>query len=195
MRRRERVPGPPPEPPAASSWFRGWAVRVLAWSLILAVPCWLLSPAYERGLGTVVKAVIDAFGHSLQIDKLEVFVPFEIGVFVSMCLASRRAPVGRRIRAIALGVPLLAALEVVVMVATTFVILSHQSGALAGDFYKELPRNLPKTIGWVNALALWMVILGGWEAPDPARSAAGTGKGPGSARAVARPLPEAPPDR
>jgi hypothetical protein len=161
--------------------------------MILAVPCWLISPAYERGLATVVKAVVDAFGHSLRIGRLEVFVPFEIGVFVSMCLASRRAPAGRRIRAIALGVPLLAALEVVLMVAATFVILSHQSGVLAGDFYRELPRNLPKTIGWVNALALWMVLLGGWEVPDPARSAAGTsGKGLGSARAVARPLPEAP---
>jgi hypothetical protein len=150
----------------AGDRFLRWPLEVLGWSAVLVVPCWLVSEGYERGLATVVKRVVDSFGHSLRIDRLEVFAPLEIGIFVSLCLASRAAPAWERARAIALGIPALAVLEVLVLLGATFLNLSRQSGALAGEFYEQLPLNLVKSIGWVNALVLWMAFLGRWELPS-----------------------------
>jgi len=162
-------PGGPRAAVVAGSGTWSWSIRVVMWSAILAVPCWLSSASYERGLAAVIKGVVDLAGHSLSISRLEVFAPFDIGIFVSMCLASRRALLRRRVRALVLGIPLLAILEVVVMVGATFVMISNQHGALAGDFFGDLAGRWVKTIGWVNPLVLWWGFLARWELPNSGR--------------------------
>lgn len=150
---------------ASPGWW-SWSIRVVMWSAILAVPCWLSSSVYERGLAAVIKWLVDLAGHSLSIDRLEVFAPFDIGLFASMCLASRRAPLRRRVRALVLGIPLVAAMEVVVIVGATFIILSNQQGVLARDFFGDLAGRWVKTIGWVNPLVVWWGFLARWELPN-----------------------------
>ena len=159
----------PPAPFVAGPGRWSWPVRVVIWSVILALPCWWCSGAYERWLATAIKALMALTGHALRIDRLEVFAPLDIGIFASMCLASRNAPGRLRARAIAIGLPLLVAMEVVVLLGATFVILSHQRGALEADLFRDLPGNMVKTIGWVNALVLWLALLGRWELPSPGR--------------------------
>jgi hypothetical protein len=144
---------------------RAWAVRTLVWATALTLPCWLISRSYAAWLSVIVKSIVDLAGYSLRIHQLEISAPYDLGMYASLCLASRNAPSRFRTRAITFGLPLLVALQIGLLVVSTFIILAGQNGSLSGTLYREFPRNLLKSIGWVNALLLWLMWLGVWELP------------------------------
>lgn len=146
----------------------GWPLRTLFWSAIAFPICYALTGPYERVLAEVVKALVALTGRKLNITSLEAFAPADLGLFVSMCLASVQASRRTRLRAILLGVPLLAALEVAVLLGATWFILMHQHGVLADEFFRNFPHNLVKTIGWINPLLVWLAFLGSLELRLPA---------------------------
>ncbi|HKQ97820.1 MAG TPA: hypothetical protein VJV75_08095 [Candidatus Polarisedimenticolia bacterium] len=142
---------------------------MLLWSTLIFPLCWALSGPYQHGLAEVIRVLVSLTGRGLRISGLETFAPADIGLFVSLCLASGSVPWKIRLRAVARGVPLLAALQVAVLLAATFFILSHQHGALPAEFFVDLPHNLLRTIGWVNPPLAWLALLGKWELPSPGR--------------------------
>lgn len=139
-----------------------WFLRLLGWAAVLAVPCWLLSPLWQRGLAAALNPVLVACGLPGTWSRVDVGAPFDIGLFAALCLSSRRAPKAERMRALALGIPCMVALELIVVGSALAIVASRPNNAdplLRAGFY------LADTVPWMGGPLLWLLWLGGWELP------------------------------
>jgi hypothetical protein len=155
-----------------------WFLRFAGWASVLAPLCWLVSHAWQRGLAAAVNRVLALFGNPTDFGRVDVGAPFDIGLFVALCLASRRAPVRERARALLVGVPGMVAIEVVFASLAIGMMVARGSRALDTDPVMRAGFLLTDTIPWVSAAVLWVILLGGWELP-----AAGDATRPQSPRA------------
>jgi hypothetical protein len=140
-----------------------WFGRFIGWAALLAVPCWLLSGPWQRGLAALVNPVLAALGNPGHFAAMDVGAPFDIGMFAALCLASRRSPRRVRRRALAIGIPSMVAIEVAVMSVALGIIgtRGNTDPLMRAGFY------LTNTIPWVSGPALWVAWLGGWELREP----------------------------
>ncbi len=142
-----------------------WFLRFVVWATLLAVPCWLAFPFYQRGLAAAVSLTLTSLGQPIRLARVDVAAPFDLGIFAALCLASRRAPARARARALAIGLPALAIVEVVTVSAAITIIRSSTTpegpspDALRAGFY------LADTIPWASAALVWLLLLGPWELP------------------------------
>lgn len=157
----------------------GWMARVAGWSALMAFPCWFVMPHYQRMLAALTALALEAGGMRVQFEDVMVAAPFDLALFAAMCLASLRVPRRRRLRSLALGIPILVAGEVAVVVAV--VLLTVASAASAPVSTARVADYLGESIPWVNAAAVWLVLFGKDELPQFGR-AAGTGSRLGIAR-------------
>jgi heme/copper-type cytochrome/quinol oxidase subunit 2 len=150
-----------------------WMLRFILWATLLAVPCWWISHGYQRLLARAAMGVLAAFGQSVEIDDIEVMAPFDLGLFAAMCLASRAAPRAARQRAFLVGLPTLAALEIltVVLGIAVYLVWPRNSPQLATSL--RLTGNVIESIPWVSATLVWLLLLGAWELPVGAPSGSG----------------------
>lgn len=148
------------------TWFR----RFAAWATLLAPICWLLYHPWQHGLAAVVNGVLTAVGMPTSLERVDVGAPFDVGLFVALCLASRRAPTRTRARALLVGVPLALALEVVFTSLSIATMVMRHSRELQVDPFMRAGFYLTDTIPWVSGAILWVALLGGWEMPAVARA-------------------------
>jgi hypothetical protein len=140
-----------------------WLLRFLAWATLLALPCWLVSRPYQRGLGAAAGALLVLAGHAVEVQDVQLQAPFDLGIFAAMCLATRRAPRRERARALGLGLPLLAALEALTVAVGIGLIVSAPARREAQDWAQRLSGYALETVPWVSAAFLWLALLGAWE--------------------------------
>ncbi len=143
-----------------------WVLRLVAWSTVLAIPCWLLMPRYQAALTAVVNGVLAVlYQDRVTIDVLDVAAPCELGLYVAMCLAGRGAPRRTRRFALAAGIPLIVAAEIVLIVAGMVLVMSFPQTGPAAD--RALRRNvyILHTVPWATPILTWFWLLGGWELP------------------------------
>lgn len=148
-------------------------LRFVGWSTLLAYPCWLLSPAYQRGVAAATTQVAAFFGQQFKVDVVRIFAPMDLGLFVAMCLASYAAPFRLRARSVALGLPAVAALEVLTVflgAATTWAMRDQPSARRSAEFLLGYAID---GIVWVNPFLVWMVLLGHRQLPAGAAMAPG----------------------
>jgi predicted membrane channel-forming protein YqfA (hemolysin III family) len=148
-----------------------WLLRFLLWATLLSVPCFFVSHAWQRGLARVAMAVLALVGQGVEIEDVQVMAPFDLAIFVAMCLASVAAPWAVRRRALLIGLPALAAVEALTVVAGIGVNLLWPEGSPQLDTGMRLTSNVIETVPWVSAAVVWLLLLGAWELrlPVPAR--------------------------
>lgn len=148
----------------------GWLPRFIVWASLLAVPCWWISTSWQSALAAVASAPFAWFGMRIEMLAFNVSAPFDLGLYLAMVLASRRAPARRFRRAWWIGIPVILAAEVItVSGAMALVLLSGNQ-----DVFRMTMRIMPylvETIPWVAAPLTWLALLGSWELPDAALQA------------------------
>jgi hypothetical protein len=147
-----------------------WFLRFAGWASVLAPLGWLASHRWQVLLAGAVNHVLALFGHPTDFGRVDVGAPLDIGLFVALCLASRRAPVRERIRALLIGVPGMVVVEVVFASLAIGMMVARGSRALDTDPVMRAGFLLTDTIPWVSGAVLWVILLGGWELPAPGGS-------------------------
>ena len=84
-----------------------WLLRLAVLATLLAPLCWLASHWYSHALAVAVNHVLAFFGTRLNLASANVAAPFDLGLFVALCLAAQRAPLRVRVRALLVGIPVL----------------------------------------------------------------------------------------
>ena len=130
--------------------------RFMCWATLAFFIAWHLHPAWEHAVAAIGARLAAPRGSEIEIVDLELFYPFDIGVFVALCLASVWAPRARRLKAAAIGIPILFGIEVLSLVAALKVMMSSADADLASRFANAVIR----VSGLVAASAAWLYLLG-----------------------------------
>ena len=140
-----------------------WWKHFLIWAALLAVPSWMMANAYHMGLRAAASAILGLPLPRRSPGEIEVDATQVLGIYAAMCLASLRAPLGRRIAAILLGIPLLFALELLTgVLAIRSEMFLETGGRLPAALlrFRDIALTAPP---WLAAPVLWLVFLGRWE--------------------------------
>ena len=152
-------------------------LRVLGWATLLAFPCLWLSSPWQTLLARGSELLLALFRQSVSIDDVQVMAPFDVGLFVALCLATPVSRPGERRRAILLGLPAMIALEVVVVALGIVPGLTGGSGADAEAGAARLGAYIIESVPWVSALVVWVALMGGRHI-GPLLEAAARGSSP-----------------
>jgi len=131
-------------------------LRFTVWATVAFVVAWQLHPVWERAVAAIGTRLAAPAHSEIEILDLELFYPFDVGVFVALCLASAWAPRARRLRAALIGIPILFAVEVVSLVAGLRILMSSADADQAARFANAVFR----VSGLVAASMAWLYLLG-----------------------------------
>jgi len=135
-----------------------------AWSSAAFVPAYMVAHPWQRIIGAVAVRVLAAFGPEIEIMDLDLFFPFDIAVFVALCLASSWAPWKQRFRTIAIGTPVVIALEVLSLVLALYGVVAATTGpdATQAAFLdaQRFATGVIRVIGLVAAAGVWFYFIG-----------------------------------
>jgi hypothetical protein len=131
-------------------------LRFAAWATLAFLFAWVVHPFWQHVIAAIGAKLAAPRGTSIEIEDLELFYPFDVGVFVGLCLASSWTTPRRRIRAAAIGIPLLVAAEVLTVVVAFRVLMHPPDQAQALRFVDGIVR----VSGLVVALVVWLYLLG-----------------------------------
>lgn len=142
-----------------------WLLRFLGWATLFAIPSFALSGPWQHALGAIAEHVVGWVGIRIEVTEVQVMAPFDLGIFLAMCLASRRAPPAARRRALERGGLLMVALEVVTVVAS--VLVYYALGGQRDSRALRLTEYVIEFVPWASATTVWLAMLGAWELPLP----------------------------
>ena len=151
-----------------------WLLRFAALATLLAPLCWLALHPYERALAVAVSHALGLFGVQLKLGSVNVAAPFDLGLFAALCLAARRAPWRVRLRALAVGIPILMLVEIFGVASSIAIILRFRGQPDAEETALRAGFYLSDTIPWVSAGLVWLALLGSWELPASVGGARGS---------------------
>jgi hypothetical protein len=138
--------------------------QLALWATLAFVPCWWVSHAWQHALAGVAGRVLAPPGSTIEFQELELFYPFDVGIFLALCLASSWAAWARRLRAAALGVPVV----VLVELASLIWAMKSQMGLLSApaasdaaiDQTLRFANAVIRASGLVAAASVWLAVLG-----------------------------------
>ena len=155
-------------------------LRTLLWATLLAFPCLWLTGPWQAALARMSELLLAFFRQSVSIDEVQVMAPFDIGLFVALCLATPGTQRGARRRALLLGIPIMIVAEIVV-VALGIVPALFTGGTSDPDSRPaRLGAYIIESVPWVSALVVWTALLGARHI-GPALAAASRTARPGRA--------------
>ena len=131
---------------------------------LLFVPAWWVQHPYQHALATVAGKIVAPPNSEIEIVDIELFYPFDISIFVALALASVWIPWRRRLRALAIGVPIMVVLELISVALAMAAILQVMSNprateATAEEIYR-FSTGIIRVTGLITAAAVWYVLLG-----------------------------------
>jgi hypothetical protein len=135
----------------------------LAWASVTFALSWAIALPYQHALAGIAGALAAPRGSEIEWVDLQLFFPFDLGVFVALCLATSWATWRQRGRVIALGVPILIVLEVIVLVFAMKAMLGTLAPGTPPGRVVEVQRwalGIIRVTGLVAAGAVWMGLLG-----------------------------------
>jgi hypothetical protein len=137
-----------------------WFLRAVAIALLLSLPGHWIAPAYQRLLLTLTGTVLGVPLSAPADQSVDLSASNLLAVFVALCFASDFASWSRRLRAIALGIPMLIAIEcatgvLALQLASTSSLAG--GGAVAGEHSLEQMLELSR---WIAVPLAWGVLLG-----------------------------------
>jgi hypothetical protein len=131
---------------------------------LLFVPAWWVQHPYQQALAATAGRIVAPPGSEIEIVDIELFYPFDISIYLALCLASVWLPLGRRLRATAIGVSIMVLIELLSVVLAMAAILSVMTNprATAGRA-EEIYRfsvGIIRVTGLIAAAAVWFFQLG-----------------------------------
>jgi hypothetical protein len=142
--------------PIAPGFPRWFLLKFALWSFGAFVAAWMLHPVWERVIGGIGARLAAGPGQEIEMMDLELFYPFDIGIFVGLCLASTWAPLERRGRAIAIGLLPLIVVEIIALVVSIKAMILVKDPAEGERFFDSMVR----VSSIVAALVAWLMLLG-----------------------------------
>ena len=131
-------------------------LRFTAWATLAFVGAWFIHGPWQHAIGAVGAKLAAPPGSEIEIVDIELFYPFDLGVFVALCLASSWDPFARRLRALAMGLPVLIVVEVLSLVIAFKVMMA----ATDVDQAVRFTNGIIRVSGLVAASAVWLYLLG-----------------------------------
>jgi hypothetical protein len=122
-----------------------------AWATLAFLPSWFLSHPYQHVLAGAAGRVVAPAGSEIEFQQLELFYPFDLGIYVALCLASTWAPLKRRGRALGIGLPVKTLMGLMANPAATDAAVEQ-----ALRFSDAVIR----VTGLIAAAAVWFYFLG-----------------------------------
>jgi len=142
-----------------------WIMRLVVYGTALTTVCRHLSHEYQEWLAISTSGIMRLIGQPVTLTSLEIYAPVDVGIFVAMCMASNKAPRRVRLRALMVGMPLMAILELCTVLLALGVTLAGPTQSLGGTLAYGLARYAPETLIWIVPVFLWLALLGSWEVP------------------------------
>ncbi len=137
-------------------------LRFCGWATLAFVVAWFAHPPYQRALAAVAGRFAAPRGAQIEWVDLETFFPFDLSVFVALCLASAWAPWAERGRTLAIGLAVLVVLELVTLVVAMRILIGAAHDPTGMDAAQRLATGLIRALGLIAAGAVWLGLLG-WE--------------------------------
>ena len=131
-------------------------LRLTAWATLAFFVSWWLHPGWQHVIGGLSARLAAPPGTEIEVTDIEVFFPFDLGVFCALCLASSWVSRARRWRAIAIGMPALIGVEVLTLVLSFKVMLSHADA----EQMSRLTYAIIRMSELVPPSAAWLYLLG-----------------------------------
>ncbi len=135
-------------------------LRFVGWSLLLFIPTWWISQPYQHGLAGLAGHIAAPRGMEIQWVDVQLYYPMDLGIYAALCLASAPASWRRRFVAIAVGVPLLVATEIVSVVAGMRILMASSSARGASPEAQRLATAIIRVAGLTPAILVWLYFLG-----------------------------------
>jgi hypothetical protein len=145
-----------------------WLLRVLGWATVLAVPSWFIGEPYHRMLAGASLAILGIPSGGLAFQPPEIPASHVLGVYAALCLASTRAPRGRRLIALAAGLAALVAIEILPGGRAIGWELAGAPGGAPPPAALRMRGYLTGLPAWIGAPMVWLLLLGRWELPGAA---------------------------
>jgi hypothetical protein len=137
---------------------------VVAWATLLFVPSWFVSSRYQTAIAGAAGRLAAPRGGEIEFEEVELFYPFDLGIYGALCLASSWASWRRRGRALALGLPILIVVEILSVTLALRILLaaaaSPDAAGAAGDAAFRMATAIVRATGLIAAAAVWLVLLG-----------------------------------
>lgn len=134
------------------------------WATLTFVPSWYVQHGYQSAITGVAGRLAAPRGSEIEFTDVEIFYPFDLGVFVALCLASGWATWRARLRGIGIGLPVMIGLELISLVVAIRVIYSAMVGGHSSDASGEaayrLATGIIRVTGLIAAAAVWLLLLG-----------------------------------
>lgn len=131
------------------------------WSTLTFGCMWLLAPPYRHVMTKVVERIVTPLvvppgfrGHYVM------FYPFDVGLYVALCLASTWVPFARRLRVIAIGFPVIVVLELLCVAIMMRLTAVPQSSPRVAVEAERVLDGLIRVGDLVMPAGLWVVFLG-----------------------------------
>ncbi|MFN8586842.1 MAG: hypothetical protein U0704_03495 [Candidatus Eisenbacteria bacterium] len=132
-----------------------------AWATLTFLPAWLVSHGWQGAIAAVAGRIVAPPGSEIEFVDLELFYPMDVAAFVALCLASGWEPWPRRLRALALGAPLMVVAELVALAAAMGALMAAGAGGESQQASAmRLADGLIRGTGLAIAAALWFLLLG-----------------------------------
>jgi len=142
-----------------------WALRFLGFATLFAIPCFFVSGPWQKALGFLASTFLSRFGIEIEMTEIQIMAPFDLGIYLAMCLASRRAPPLARRRAIEWGAILMILLEFATVVAAVLAYFAFEQRGPNPGAGTRLMQNVIEFVPWASAATVWLLMLGAWELP------------------------------
>lgn len=155
---------------------------LVVWATLAFVPAWYVQHGYQKVLASWAAGLISPPGSQIEFDDIELFYPFDLGVYVALCLASGWASWRQRLTALATGLPVLMLIELLSLAAALKILLVvMMNGHATANAMEEANRfatGIIRVVGLIAAAAVWVYFLGRemlaaagtWlPVPDPSR--------------------------
>lgn len=137
---------------------------LIVWATLAFIPSWWVSHPYQSVLAAVAGRLVAPPGTEIEFTELELFYPFDLGIYVALCLASIWAPWRRRLWAVGIGLAVLVILELlsltVAMKSILWVMSNPRATPAEAEQIGRFSTGIIRVTGLIAAAAVWFYFLG-----------------------------------
>ena len=154
-------------------------LRLAGWATLMFVLAWGIAHPYQRIIGDLAGRIAAPAGTQIEWVDLEVFFPYDMSVFVALCLASNWVNWRTRFRTAAMGLGIMLVIQILTLVVVMKVLLaSAGQPADQADATLRLVVGVIRLTGLVAAACAWAYWLGWQRLPQLADSLAARSRAP-----------------
>ena len=146
------------------------SIRFAAWATLAFAVAWLIAHPYQRALAALAGRIVAPPGSEIEWVDLEIFFPFDLSVYVALCLASTWAAWSARLRALGVGLVALVIVELLTLIVVMKVLLASAGQPSAqSEATQRFVVGLIRLTGLVASGCAWIYLLGWQRLPLLAR--------------------------